>query len=98
MGGFKDLPQGAQSYLPIINLRDGAEAAKAFAQAAGVRGTSTRQQFDDSGSALYDATVEAEDLVKVGGNISVDRVDRSSIGAEYWDGNAYIPWTGCVKK
>jgi len=98
MGGFTDLPETAQSSLPIMNQSDATGAADAFSQAAGTRGFVTKQTFDDSASGAYGANFDAEYLAKVSGGVKVDVVGRKSTGAQYWDVSTMVPWKGCGGK
>jgi hypothetical protein len=98
MGGFKDLPKGAQSYLPIANPLDAWGATKAFARAATTRGVVTTQSFDDTKSSEYALTFDAEFLAKAGGAVKVETVDRTSTGAKYWSGTDWAIWKGCGVK
>jgi hypothetical protein len=98
MGGFKDLPKTAQSYLPIPNPLDAWGATKAFAQAATTAGVVTTQSFDDTKSNEYAGTFDADFIAEAGGAVKVETVDRTSTGAKYWEGSDWAVWKGCGEK
>jgi hypothetical protein len=96
--GFKNVPQGQGATTPLGSAVEALNATGAFAQAAGRRGISTKQGFNDSKSSSNSGVFDAGDLVKFGGNITFDKVDRSSTGAEYFNGKSWAPLEGCGGK
>lgn len=98
MGGFESLPKGAQNFLPIQNPFDALGATKEFARAASLRGFVTEQTFDDSKSSAYGANFDVEALAKVSGGATVETMNRTSTGAQYWDGSKMATWKGCGEK
>jgi hypothetical protein len=93
--GVKALPLAAGSYQSGSNPLDALAPTKEFAQAARERGYVTRQTFDNGESGSYGGKFGVEALAKIGGGVTVDRVNRSSTGAEYQNGTAWVPWKGC---
>ena len=98
MAGFNDLPNDVKNSLPIPNLADPKEASEAFVKATGEHGFVTKQTFDDSNSTSYGGVFDAEEIVKLSGGISFDKVGRKSTGLKYWDGSKMVPKTGCGEK
>jgi hypothetical protein len=98
LGGFPDLPQGVENFVPIVNPLDAVSAAQAFAKASGDRGFITRQTFDNDKSASYGIKAEWEEVLKVSGGGTVETVDRTSTGAQYLDGDTWTTWKGCGEK
>jgi hypothetical protein len=96
--GFTDLPTGVKNYLPMVNPRDALAATQGFAQAAGKRGFVTQQTFDDEKSTSYGLTLDWEEVLKVNGGATVETVNRTSTGAQYWDGSTWVTWKGCGEK
>ena len=40
----------------------------------------------------------SDEIVKLSGGISFDKVGRKSTGPKYWDGSKMVPKTGCGEK
>ena len=95
MGGFKDLPAGATSSVPILNPFDIAAASDAFDQAAGLRGFITKQAFDDSKSASSGAKFDAKLLAQISGGATIAAVNRTSRGLHYYNSSQMVPALGC---
>jgi hypothetical protein len=98
LGGFPDLPEGAKNFVPIVNPLDAVSAAQAFAKASGDRGFITKQSFDNEKSTSYGLKADWEEVLKVTGGASVETVDRTSTGAQYWDGDTWATLKGCGEK
>jgi hypothetical protein len=97
LGGFPGIPTGVQNYLPIQNPLDALGATKEFAQAASLRGFVTEQTFDNNPSS-YGLNFDAEAIAKAGGGATVETVNRTSTGAQYYDGQTMVTWKGCGEK
>jgi hypothetical protein len=95
MGGFKDLPEGAQSSLPVMNPLDAMQAAEAFGQATSKRGQVTEQTFDDSKSNASGVKFDARYIARINGSVTVETVGRRSTGLKYWNGAKMLPKIGC---
>ncbi|MGH9152525.1 MAG: hypothetical protein ACRD03_09040 [Acidimicrobiales bacterium] len=65
-----------------------------FRGAAGDRGCTTRQTFDDN-TTEFAVSAEGQLGIELGANISVDTIRRTSTGAEYWDGIRWVARTEC---
>jgi hypothetical protein len=95
MLGFRDLPTDVSNYQPAGNPLDALSPTKEFAQAARERGYVTRQTFDNGESGSYNLKFGVKALAEIGGGVTVDRVRRTAISAEYQNGSAWVPWKGC---
>ena len=71
-------------------------ATARFIDAAAERGYTTRQTFDSENTTVLAADVEAKLGIEFGAGVSVDTAERTSNGAEYWDGTAWVARRECI--
>ncbi|UDY23771.1 hypothetical protein [Nocardioides sp. Kera G14] len=66
-----------------------------FMDAAGDRGTITKQQFSLDQSTNFGLNVGLGAIAEGGGSLSVTSDSMKSQAAQYWDGSQWVDWQGC---
>ncbi|HET7489143.1 MAG TPA: hypothetical protein VFJ85_14525 [Acidimicrobiales bacterium] len=72
-----------------------ARAVPQFLDAARDRGYLTRQTFSTDDSTLFDVDASGKLGIELGANVSVESASRTSTGAAYWDGTAWVARSEC---